>query len=220
MRTWFTESGPSNDILEELPWDLEDLNLEIRKYETELGITGKQLGKLEEEFEEMIDAAESASEPGRLKKYRKARTILREFEQQKAKYVELFEEYVMLCIVKNTAVYLDNNDYRSLADVGLSEYDEFKAEMAEELRDDLDDHQTFETQFERELDGGAIPDRTDSQDTILDGVAESIEELDWDTYDRTSHEQSEPQIFEDVAGMVFSESILNELSFCSSEADC
>lgn len=221
LRTWFTESGPSNDILEELAWDsVEDLDLDIREYEAELGLTGQELGKLEEEFEEVIDAAESTSELERDKKYRTARQILREFENKKAKYIELFEEYVRLCILKNAAVYLNNNGYGSLDEVGLSEYDEFKMEMAEELRDDLDDHQTFETQFERELDGGAIPNRTDSQDTIFDGIAESIEELDTETYNRPPHEQSEPRIFEDIADMVFSESILKELSFCSSEADC
>jgi len=104
-RNWVPGLGGTNE-LEQM--DVEELDLEARKFETNLNLEEQKLHKLDSQFQNLVEKGRKATGPKKQRLKRKAKQLKREYESKEGKWQEMLEEYTTLMAIKTAKERTDN----------------------------------------------------------------------------------------------------------------
>lgn len=158
---------------------IDDVELEQRQCRAELELLEQEFERIEEEFENLLDRAPSAENPERY--YRKALSLLDDFEQKQSEYESVAEEYVMLSTLVTVA-----EQYEDLTLTTFDTSDEMsdrQREVVQKLRQDQR-VQEISSVLDRQIDDSEIPDeyRSDTDEIGYDFTDDSMYHDDGQRY--------------------------------------
>lgn len=117
-RNWVPGVSGTNE-LEQM--DVDELDLEARKFETNLNLEEEKLHKLDSKFQKLVEKGRKATGPKKERLKRKAKQLKREYEAKEGKWQEMLEEYTTLMAIKTAKERTDNQVESVLRDLDKGE---------------------------------------------------------------------------------------------------
>jgi hypothetical protein len=179
----------------------EEIDLEKRDLEAELNIKENSLEKLNNEFRQKLKEAAEAPATQRDRLKLKAKQKKKEYEQQKAEYQSMLQEFMALQTVENAKKRLDRQSESSLRNMDKSEINDFKQQIKSDIIDENQDLRNIQ-QLEETVDQTltALTEdlgqtQEDEQlDQLIDEIGEGKQDLEDVDIEETFEEGTEEQI--------------------------